>query len=70
MVEITIFTDIISSKLVVSFDEALKLRTKMISQMNNGHTVIFGDDLLNPQYIRAISFKSVKNKEVADDTEV
>lgn len=70
MVEITIFTDIVSSKLTTSFEEASNLRTKIISQMNNGHTVIFGDDLLNPQYIRAISFKSVKNEEVADDSEV
>ncbi|AXJ12491.1 hypothetical protein Sp14A_06010 [Streptococcus pluranimalium] len=29
------------------------------SQMNNGHTVVVGDNMLNPRYIEIIDFEEV-----------
>ncbi|MGT2774992.1 hypothetical protein ACVRZG_02770 [Streptococcus hyovaginalis] len=38
------------------------IRDKIISQMNNGHTVILGEDrdiLLNPKFIKSVQFIKV-----------
>lgn len=51
-------------KIVKSAEEALKLRTKFQSQMNNGHTVSFNSALLNPSHIVAITFEEIEDKEV------
>lgn len=51
-------------KIVKSAEEALKLRTKFQSQMNNGHTVSFDSALLNPSHIVAITFEEIEDKEV------
>ncbi|GAA0057886.1 hypothetical protein GE023_005170 [Streptococcus canis] len=45
------------------------IKTKILSQMNNGHTVILGIDrsvLLNPKYIKGIKIEIVKNDEEKD----
>lgn len=39
-----------------------EVRAKIISQMNNGHTVILGENrdvLLNPKFIKSIQFTRV-----------
>ena len=50
-------------KIVKSTEEALKLRTKFQSQMNNGHTVSFDSALLNPSHIEAITFEEIEDEE-------
>ena len=50
-------------KIVKSAEEALKLRTKFQSQMNNGHTVSFDSALLNPSHIVAITFEEIEDEE-------
>lgn len=38
------------------------IRDKILSQMNNGHTVILGEDrsiLLNPKFIKSVQFTRV-----------
>ena len=61
LVKITVYTtnktitDIIRTK-----KEAIKLRTKIKSQMNQGHTVMIGDNMLNPRYIEIIRFEEIE----------
>ena len=33
------------------------------SQMNNGHTVVVGNELLNPKYIHIISFEEIEEED-------
>lgn len=42
---------------VKSDDEAIKIREKVISQLNNGHAVIIGNTVINPAHIRLIDFQ-------------
>lgn len=60
MIKITIYTDQYKFETIVnSNEEALKLRTKIQSQMNNGHTVVVGNGLFNPNHIQFIRFEAV-----------
>lgn len=64
MIKITAYiADHIIERIVKSDEEALKLRTKFQSQMNNGHTVTFGSALLNPSHISAITFEKIEDEE-------
>lgn len=61
MVKITVYTTNKTIKNIIRTKEnAEKLRTKIQSQMNNGHTVVIGDNLLNPRYIEIIHFEEVR----------
>ncbi|WP_074389210.1 hypothetical protein [Streptococcus suis] len=43
-------------------EELANVRNKILSQMNNGHTVILGEDrsiLLNPKVIKSVQFTRV-----------
>lgn len=60
MVKITVYTtNKTLTDMVLTKEEAIKLRTKIQSQMNNGHTVVIGDKLLNQRYIEIIAFEEV-----------
>lgn len=64
MIKITVYTDQCKFKTIVnSNEEALKLRTKIQSQMNNGHTVVVGNGLFNPNYIQFIRFEAVEEED-------
>ncbi|WP_367006436.1 hypothetical protein ABZ559_11125 [Streptococcus sp. ZY19097] len=55
---ITAWTDKSKTVLTVkSDDEAMKIREKVISQLNNGHAVIVGNAVINPTHIRVIDFQ-------------
>lgn len=44
-----------------------KIRDAIISQMNNGHVVIFGEDrgiLLNPKVIKSVQFEVVEDDKI------
>ena len=61
MIKITVYTDKHKLESIIkSKEEAIKLRTKIQSQMNNGHTVVVGNELLNPKYIQIISFEEIE----------
>lgn len=60
MIKITIRTDIVEISAVFSKDKADELRTKILSQINNGHAVAFQSMLLNPRYIRFVEFEEVE----------
>lgn len=63
MIKITAYiADHIIEKIVKSSEEAIKLRTKFQSQMNNGHTVTFDTALLNPSHIVAITFEEIEDE--------
>ncbi|RLY02207.1 hypothetical protein EAF07_08130 [Streptococcus hillyeri] len=69
MVKITLWTDTHRVEIVVNTDsEALELQRKIRSQMSNGHTVLFGDNLVNPKYIRLVGFERVQ--EVNNDSKI
>ena len=58
MCKITVWTDISKTVLTVkSDDEAIKIRKKVTSQLNNGHAVIIGNAVINPAHIRVIDFQ-------------
>lgn len=58
MCKITICTDYSKTVCTVkSDDEAIKIREKVISQLNNGHAVIIGNTVINPAHIRLIDFQ-------------
>ncbi|MGV3007004.1 hypothetical protein [Streptococcus pluranimalium] len=64
MIKITVYTDKHKLESIInSNEEALKLRTKIQSQMNNGHTVVVGNELLNPKYIQIISFEEIEEED-------
>ncbi|CQR24595.1 hypothetical protein BN1356_00939 [Streptococcus varani] len=64
MIKITAYTaNRRIEKFIKSSEEALKLRTKFQSQMNNGHTVSFDSALLNPSHIEAITFEGIEDEE-------
>ena len=68
MIKVTIWTDNLTNELTLDdLDKALKLRTKIQSQMNNGHTILFGNNLINPKYVRAVSFERIVDEEVNND---
>lgn len=61
MIKITLWTDTHRDEIVVNTDsEAVEIRNKIRSQMSNGNTVLFGDNLVNPKYIRLVEFKRVQ----------
>ncbi len=65
MCKITVCTDCSKTVCTVkSDDEAIKIREKVISQLNNGHAVIIGNAVINPVHIRVIDFQF---KEVTND---
>ncbi|MFR6892807.1 hypothetical protein ACLVR9_05135 [Streptococcus pneumoniae] len=44
-----------------------KIRDAIISQMNNGHVVVLGEDrgiLLNPKVIKSVQFKVVEDNQI------
>ena len=58
MCKITVWTD--KSKTVLtakSDDEAIKIRKKVTSQLNNGHAVIICNAVINHVQIRVIDFQ-------------
>lgn len=58
MCKITVCTDYSKTVYTVkSDDEAIKIREKVISQLNNGHAVIIGNTVINPAHIRLIDFQ-------------
>ncbi|HFU4488720.1 TPA: hypothetical protein ACGPBC_000704 [Streptococcus suis] len=58
MFKITVFTDIIKAESEVdSYEEAMKIRQKVISQMNNGHAIVVGKHVINPAHVRIIDFR-------------
>ena len=58
MCKITVWTDKSKTVLTVkSDDEAIKIRKKVTSQLNNGHAVIIGNAVINPAHIRVIDFQ-------------
>ncbi|WP_438835627.1 hypothetical protein [Streptococcus pluranimalium] len=60
MIKITVYTDQFKFESIIdSNEEALKLRTKIQSQMNNGYTVVIGNELFNPKHIQFIQFEAV-----------
>lgn len=64
MIKITVYTDKHKLESIYnSNEEALKLRTKIQTQMNNGHTVVIGDVLLNPNHIQTISFEEIEEED-------
>ncbi|HEM6116502.1 hypothetical protein [Streptococcus pluranimalium] len=64
MIKITIYTDKLKLESIInSNEEALKLRTKIQSQMNKGHTVVVGNELLNPKHIQIISFEEIEEED-------
>lgn len=64
MIIVKVWTDIMTDEIKVdSVNEAIELRTKIRSQMNNGNAILFGDNLINPKHIRVVSFKSIADDE-------
>ncbi|MGQ9412191.1 hypothetical protein [Streptococcus pluranimalium] len=64
MIKKTVYTDQYKIESIYnSSEEVLKLRTKIQSQMNNGHAVAIGNELLNPKYIRMISFEEIEEED-------
>lgn len=64
MIKITLWTDMHRDEFVVNTDsEAVEIRNTIRSQMNNGHTVLLGDDLVNPKYIRLVKFERIQEEE-------
>lgn len=60
MIKITLWTDTHRAEIVVNTDsEAVEIRNKIRSQMNNGHTVLFGNTLVNPKHIRLVEFEII-----------
>ena len=58
MCKITVWTDKTKTLITVkSDDEAIKIQKKVTSQLNNGHSVIIGDVVINPVHIRVIDFQ-------------
>lgn len=64
MVKITVYTtNKTITNIIRTKEEAIKLRTKIQSQMNNGHTVVIGDNMLNPRYIEIIRFEEIDGED-------
>lgn len=60
MVIITVYTtNKTLTEVIETKKEAIEIKTKIQSQMNNGHTVVIGDNLLNPRYIEIIHFEEI-----------
>lgn len=65
MIEVNIKCDNFKAHALYQDDTKLgKIRDAIISQMNNGHVVILGEDrsiLLNPKVIKCVQFEVVED---------
>lgn len=65
MIEVNIKFDNFEARGLYQDDTKLgKIRDSIISQMNNGHVVILGEDrgiLLNPKVIKSVQFEVVED---------
>ena len=63
MFKVIVNCDDFKAKSIYEDDKELaNVRNKILSQMNNGHTVILGEDrsiLLNPKVIKSVQFTRV-----------
>lgn len=63
MIKVNVKCDGFKAQVFYQDDVKLEnIRDKIISQMNNGHTVILGEDrdiLLNPKFIKSVQFIKV-----------
>lgn len=63
MIKVYVKCDGFEAQVYHQYDVKLKkVRDKIISQMNNGHTVILGENrdiLLNPKFIKSVQFIKV-----------
>lgn len=63
MIKVNVKFDEFKAQVFYQDDVKLEnIRDKIISQMNNGHTVILGEDrdiLLNPKFIKSLQFIKV-----------
>ncbi|MBF7094269.1 hypothetical protein IYQ92_03180 [Streptococcus sp. HF-1907] len=61
MIKVTATCDDFKAEARYNDDTQLEtIKTKILSQMNNGHTVILGEDrgiLLNPKVIKVVQFE-------------
>ncbi|MDY4511815.1 hypothetical protein [Streptococcus hyovaginalis] len=64
MVIITVYTtNKTLTEVIETKKEVIEIKTKIQSQMNNGHTVVIGDKLLNPRYIELIGFEEIEEED-------
>lgn len=71
MIKIIVWTDISKTEMTTATnEEAIKIKQKVISKMNNGNVVVLGETVINPAHIRFIEFKGLKNKEVEEANNV
>lgn len=68
MIEVNIKCDNFKAHALYRDDTKLgKIRDAIISQMNNGHVVILGEDrsiLLNPKVIKCVQFEVVEDGQI------
>ncbi|BDS63893.1 TPA: hypothetical protein ACOPCS_001567 [Streptococcus pneumoniae] len=68
MIEVNIKFDNFEAQGFYQDDTKLgKIRDAIISQMNNGHVVVLGEDrgiLLNPKVIKSVQFKVVEDNQI------
>lgn len=68
MVIITVYTtNKTLTEVIETKKEAIEIKTKIQSQMNNGHTVVIGDKLLNPRDIEIIDFEEIAGEDYESD---
>lgn len=63
LIKITVYTTNKTITVIRTKEEAVKLRTKIQSQMNNGHTVVIGANMVNPKYIEIINFEEINGED-------